>query len=79
MGRMVSRTFGWGIRRKKTYLGFDGRGDVLVWKDGAHARTEPAYDADWRLGEADARTCRDNARQLRDAILGIVTRSKRQD
>jgi YD repeat-containing protein len=47
---------------RKTDLGFDARGDVLVRKDGAHASAEPTYDAEGRLGEAEARACRNDAR-----------------
>jgi hypothetical protein len=46
----------------KTYLGFNGRRDVLVRKDGMYATAEPAYDAGQQLGEAEARTSRNDAR-----------------
>ena len=34
-----------------THFGLNGRRDVLVRKDGAHAAPEPAYDAQWWFGE----------------------------
>jgi hypothetical protein len=47
---------------RKTDLGFDTCGDVLVRKDDAHASAEPADDAEGWLGEAEARACRNDAR-----------------
>lgn len=35
-----------------THFRLNGRRDVLIRKDGAHAAAKPAYDAQWWFGEA---------------------------
>ena len=45
-----------------THLAFNGRRDVLVRKDGAGASAEPAYDAQWWLGEVKTGAGCDDAR-----------------
>ena len=34
-----------------THFRLNGRRDVLIRKDGAHAAAKPAYDAQWWFGE----------------------------
>ena len=64
--------------RMRMYLAIDGRWDVLVRKDRACEATEQAYDTRRWLGEAKTGTRRNNARQLRDALLRTGTRRERQ-
>ena len=47
---------------RRTYLGFNGHSDFLVRKDGAYPTGEPTYDACRGLGEAEARTSRNDPR-----------------
>ena len=67
------------MMRGQAYLGFDTRGKILVRENRTHSTADPACNAQRRLGETYAGAGRNNARKLRNALLGIGTRRERQD